>query len=189
MIADDDVDAQWYGPGFDDGDRLRMAQFGDEEGVGGRTARLGTLAERHRFGRGRSFIEEGGVGDFHPGQVHDHGLEIDQCFQAPLRDLRLVGGVCGVPAGVFQDVALDDRRRDGVGIAHADIGAEDLILGGQVAQVFQHGRFTARSSRSSGSGRRIAAGMASSMSSSSEDKVQDVASISLISWRAVPYAG
>ena len=82
----------------------------------------------HRLGGGGRFVEQRGVGDVEAGQVGDHGLEIEQRFEPALRDLRLVGRVGGVPAGIFEDVALDDRRRDRVVIALADEGAEDLVL-------------------------------------------------------------
>ena len=66
-----------------------------------------------------------------PGQVEDHGLEVQQRLQAPLRDLGLVGGVGGVPAGILQDVAQDHRRGDAVGVAHADEAAGDPVAPGQ----------------------------------------------------------
>ena len=51
----------------------------------------------------------------------------------PWRDFGLVGGVGGVPGGVFEDVALDDGGDDGAVVALADEGGEDLVLGGDGA--------------------------------------------------------
>ena len=45
MGADDDLDAQRFGAGADDGDGLRVNEFGDEEDVGVGVARPGALAE------------------------------------------------------------------------------------------------------------------------------------------------
>jgi hypothetical protein len=36
--------------------------------------------------------------------------KLSSSFEPPLADLRLVGRVLGVPAGVLEDVAADDRR-------------------------------------------------------------------------------
>src|SRR4030095_11103477 len=62
-----------------------------------------------------------------PGQVHDHSLIGEERLEAPLRDLRLIRGVRGVPAGVFQDVALNDRRRERGVIAEPDERPEYLV--------------------------------------------------------------
>ena len=50
----------------------------------------------------------------------------------------------GVPAGVFQDVALDDRRGDAVAVAHADEGAVELVQAGQAAHFVQQFGFAQR---------------------------------------------
>ena len=39
---------------------------------------------RHRLGGGCRLVEEGSVGDLQPGQVGDHGLEVEQSLQPPL---------------------------------------------------------------------------------------------------------
>ena len=70
------------------------------------------VRHRHRLGRRGRLIQQRGVGDLHAGQLADHRLEIQQRFQPALRDLRLVRRVGGVPAGIFQHVAQDHRRRD-----------------------------------------------------------------------------
>ncbi|MEZ4407645.1 MAG: hypothetical protein R3A52_14370 [Polyangiales bacterium] len=63
-----------------------------------------------------------------PGELRHHGLEVQEGFETSLGDLGLVGGVLGVPAGVFEDVPLDDRGGDGVAVAAADEGPVDLAV-------------------------------------------------------------
>lgn len=82
----------------------------------------------HGFRRGSRLIQQRRVRDLHAGEVDDHGLEIQQGFQTPLRDLRLIRRIGGVPTRVFQDVALNHARYDGVVIAHPDIRLEHLVL-------------------------------------------------------------
>ena len=86
------------------------------------------MAKRHRFGGGGGFIEQRRVRDVERGQIGDHRLEIQERFEPALRDLGLVGRVGGVPAGILQDVPLNHRRRDGVGIAGADERTRDDIF-------------------------------------------------------------
>jgi len=42
------------------------------------------------------------------GEIGDDRLEIEQGLEAALGDLGLIGRVSGIPAGVFEDGALDD---------------------------------------------------------------------------------
>ena len=72
-------------------------------------ARTVVKQHRHRF-RGRGgLVEQRSIRDLHAGQVDHHGLEIQQGFQTTLRDLGLIGRVGGVPARIFEDIALDYR--------------------------------------------------------------------------------
>ena len=48
-----------------------------------------------------------------PGQVGDHGLEVEQRLEPALADLRLVRRVGGVPGRALQHVAADHRRACG----------------------------------------------------------------------------
>ena len=82
------------------------------------------VAHGHGLGGGGGLIQQRGIGDVQPGQVADHRLEIQQRLQAALGDFRLIRRVLRVPAGIFQDVALNHRRGDAIVIAHADEGAE-----------------------------------------------------------------
>ena len=71
----------------------------------------------HGFGSGGGFIEQRGIGDFHAGEVHHHGLVVEQSLQSALRNLGLVRCVGGVPTRIFEDVSKDDRRRNRIVIA------------------------------------------------------------------------
>ena len=96
-------DAQRLGAGLDDLNGLRMAVAGHHKGVAFALDRA--FGQRHRLSGGCGFVQHGGVGHRHAGQVAHHGLEVHQRFHAALADLGLVGRVSGVPGGVFEDVA------------------------------------------------------------------------------------
>ena len=100
--------------------------------------------QAHRFGGSGRFVQEGGVGDFHAGEVDDHGLEIQQGFEAALGNLGLVGRVGGIPTRILQNVALDHGRGGRRVVALADVGGKHLVFlaqGIHMAQVvtFTHG--------------------------------------------------
>ena len=142
VVADDDLDAEGNGAGFDDVDRLRVALFGDEKrAVSGGVAFLEAVAHHHGLGGGGAFVEHGGVGDFEPGEVGDERLEIEERFEAALGNLGLIRRVGGIPAGVFKNGALDDAGGEGVVIAEADVAAENLIMGGKGAELGERGAF------------------------------------------------
>ena len=120
------------GPGAHHRDGLRVAVPVHEE----QPAVLFAHAFCHAHGlcRGRGFIEHGGIGDLHPGQVDDRLLEVQQGFQAALADLGLVRRVGGIPGRVLQHIAFYHRRHDGVVIAHADHGGEHAVSPAHAAQ-------------------------------------------------------
>jgi hypothetical protein len=130
-------DADRLGAGLDHFTGLRQHVVGDVEDFRGRLA--DALDQRHRFGGGGAFVQHRGVRDAHAGQVGDHLLEVQDGFQAALRDLRLVRGVGGVPGRVFEDVAQDDRRGEGAVVALADHRLHDLVLRGDALQLGQRG--------------------------------------------------
>ncbi len=136
VIANDDTDPERLGAGFNDIDGLRMAFLGNEKhpGIWPR-AYLHPVTHHHRFGGGGAFIEHGGVGDLESGEVGDDGLKIEEGFETSLGNLGLVGRVSRIPAGVFEDVALDDAGHGGVVITHADEAAESLILLGNLLEL------------------------------------------------------
>ena len=81
-----------------------------------------------------AFVEERGIGKGQPGQIGDHGLEIEQTFETALRDLGLVGGILGIPARILENIAKDYTGYNGVIIALTDIGLEYFILSGDFAK-------------------------------------------------------
>ena len=139
VIADLDLDADCVGAGLHHGDGLRQAGVGDEEAVAALPG--DAVAHVHGLGRRRGLVEQRGIGAGEAGEVHHHGLEVEQRLQPPLRNLRLIGRVGGVPARILQDVALDDRRRQRVVVAESDHGARDPVAPGELRQRRQHVAF------------------------------------------------
>ena len=136
VVADHDLDADRLGAGLHHRDGLRQAGVGDEEAV---TAVPGdAVAHLHGLRRRRGLVEQRGVGAGEAGEVHHHGLEVEQRLQPALGDFRLIGRVRRVPARILQDVALDDRRRERVVVAEADHGARDAVAPGEVGEFRQH---------------------------------------------------
>lgn len=82
LVADHDLDAQRLGTGAQHVEGLRVAMYGDEEGMAGLVLRQ-ALAEGHGLGGGSRFVEQGGVGDRQAGQVADQGLEVQQRSRRP----------------------------------------------------------------------------------------------------------
>ncbi len=136
-IADDDRDAERLGAGAHHVDRLRVAVGVDVEGLAAPPA--DPVAHRHRLGGRRRLVEQRGVRELGAGQVGDHGLEVEERLEPALGDLGLVRRVGGIPAGVLQDVALDDGRRDGVRVAHPDERSEDPVAVGDGTQPRERG--------------------------------------------------
>ncbi|MCY1505208.1 hypothetical protein D9M68_394050 [compost metagenome] len=136
------VEAERLGAGLHHRDGLRMAVFVDEEQV---ALRLGhALGQGHGFGGGGGLVEQRGAGQVEAGEVDGQLLEVQQRLQAALGDFRLVGGVGGVPAGVFQHVAQDHRGREGAVVTHADQAGPQLVLLGIAAQPGQGAAFVQR---------------------------------------------
>ena len=131
-ISHDHFDAERLRARLNDFDRLRVAIVGHEKSCS--TPDRG-VAERHRFGGGGGFIEERRVRDIERGQIGDHRLEIQERFEPALRDFGLIGRVSGIPTGILEDVPLDHRWRDGIGIARADERTRDDIFLRETAQL------------------------------------------------------
>ena len=102
------------------------------------------MRQRHRLGRRRPLVQQRGIGNGKPRQVDDHGLEVQQRFQSSLRDLRLVWRVRRVPAGVLQDVPLDDGRDEGIVVAVPQVRAVDAVALGHAAQLSEYVMLRAR---------------------------------------------
>ena len=98
----------------------------------------------HRFGGRGALVQQACPGKRQAGQICNHGLKVQQCFQTPLRDLGLIGRVLRVPTGVLQNVTENHRRRDSAGVTHADARSIDLILAGDRLQALQKLGFATR---------------------------------------------
>ncbi len=88
----------------------------------------------HRFCGGRAFIQQGGIGQRKTREVGYHRLEIQQAFESALRNLRLVGGILGIPARIFENISEDNAGYDGIVITLADIGFENLVYGSDLRE-------------------------------------------------------
>ncbi len=121
--------------GLHDSNILGMAVFIHEEGP-----RLGfghALRHDHRLGASCGFIQKRGIGHGQPCQIGHHGLKIQQCFQTPLGNFGLIGGVGRVPCRIFKDIAQDRGRRDSAIIALPDQRGHDLVFRAHSAQFAQ----------------------------------------------------
>jgi len=81
-VADDTVDAHGFGAITHNFDSLWVAGVGNVKHIA--LAFRQAVAHGHGFGCSRSLVEHRGICQFHPGQVADHGLKIQKCFQTPL---------------------------------------------------------------------------------------------------------
>ena len=117
-----------------------MASAGDEQSSA-RFVPLERVHHVHRFGRGGGLIEQGRVGDRQGREVAHHRLEIEESFEPALGHLGLVRRVGGVPARILDDVPLDHRRRDAVGVSESQIRFENLVVAGRLAQLAQVVKF------------------------------------------------
>ena len=116
VIADFDLDTERFRARLDNSDRLRMTIIGHEESF---PIRNDCVTKRHRLGGGCGFVQQRRICDIKCSQIHDHLLKIQQRLESALRDFRLVRCIGGVPTGIFQNVPLDDRRRNAIVIAGA----------------------------------------------------------------------
>ena len=110
-------------------DCLREAAVAREADVriAGAPARVNAVHQRHGFCGGRRLVQQRCACDFHPGQIGDHRLKVEERFQPALCDLRLVRRVWRVPAGVLHDHPQNHARCKRVVVAEADVGPEDLV--------------------------------------------------------------
>lgn len=139
VIANDNLNVQGPRPRPRHLDRLGMAPFRNEKHI---PFRLHILAEMHRLCGGRGFVEQRRIGHGQGRQVAGHRLKVEQRFEPSLRYLRLIRSVLRVPAGILQNIPLNDRRRDAIRVAHAHERPEHLVPGCDGAQLRQNGMFT-----------------------------------------------
>ena len=103
----------------------------------GLLAAAGAIGQGHRLSGSGGLIEQRSIGDRQAGELADQGLEIQQGFQTALGNLRLIGGVGGVPSRVFQHVALDQRWGGGVVVTKADQVAKHRVGCGALFELAQ----------------------------------------------------
>ena len=125
MITNLHLDAQRFRACFHHRDGLRMAAFRYKHHL---AIRFASEGKTHRLRRCRSFIEQGCVRHIQSSKIRNHRLEIQQCLQATLRDLRLIRCVGRVPTGIFQNIALNHRRRVCAVVALTDEGFFHFIF-------------------------------------------------------------
>ena len=100
-------------------------------------ARASAMHQRHSFGRSGRLVEQRGARHLHPRQIHHHGLEIQKRLQPALRDFGLVRRVRCIPARVLHHHPQDHAWREGVVVAEADVGPEDLVSVRQVSEAVE----------------------------------------------------
>jgi len=106
----------------------------------GKEAALATPRDRNahpeRLGGGRRFVEQGRIGERQAREVSNQRLEVQQRFEPALRNLGLVGGVLGVPTRILEDVALDHRRNDRVGVTHSNTRSDHAVFRRDLPEFF-----------------------------------------------------
>ena len=75
-----------------------------------------------------SLIQQRGVSNLQAGQLHHGVLEVQQSFQATLRNLSLVGSVGSVETGVLQNIAAQNRGGYSIVVSGTNHLDENLIL-------------------------------------------------------------
>ena len=133
-VIDLHFDAERFRARANDFDRFRMTIVRDEKDF---PIRNRGVTERHCLGRARRFVEHRRVRDFELRQINDHLLEVDQRFEASLRELSLIRRVSGVPTRIFQNVPLNDGRRDAIRVTGANKTFVDFVLLGNRAELSQ----------------------------------------------------
>ena len=82
--------------------------------------RIAASHQLHGLGHGGGLVQQRSSSHWQAGQILHHRLEVQQSLEAALGNLRLVGGVSGVPARVLHHVAADHGRGDRVEVTIAD---------------------------------------------------------------------
>ena len=126
-----DLEPQSGRAGRHDPDGLRQGVAVEQQ----HPPRLDTASgQGHRLGDRGGLVEQAGAGGGQPGQVGDHGLEVEQRLEPALADLGLVRRVGGVPGRVLEHVPADHRRGDRAVVAEPDHRGQRVVPGGEVAQ-------------------------------------------------------
>ena len=86
----------------------------------------------HRFCSGGGIVQHGAVGQWQTGHGGNHGLEYHQGLKPPLRYLRLIRGVRGVPGWILKNVAGNNGGCRGAVPAHSYQRTETFVLAGNL---------------------------------------------------------
>ncbi len=89
---------------------------------------LHSIRKMHPLSSRCPLVEHRRVGDLHPRQLHHHRLIVQERFHSPLRNLRLIWRIRGVPARIFQNVALNNRGHERTIVTHAYVGPSYDVL-------------------------------------------------------------
>ena len=92
------------------------------------------VAHRQRLGGRCRFVEQRSVRERETGEIRNHRLKVQQRFESTLGDFGLVRRVLRIPTGAFEDIALDHRWHDDIGVSHPDTGANHLVARGDLAE-------------------------------------------------------
>ena len=117
-VALDEFDTEWFSATSHDGLGLRERISVNHEH--GAFLTRDTTSQQHGLSNSCGLVEHGRVSGCHSRQVSNHGLEVQEGFEASLRDFWLVGGVGRIPTGVLEHVALDHARGVGSVVAKAN---------------------------------------------------------------------
>ena len=117
-VALDEFDSEWFSAASHDGFGLRERISVDDEH--GAFLTRNTTGQQHGLRHSCGLVEHRGVSGGHASEISDHRLEVQQGFQAALRNLWLVGRVGRIPTGVLEHIALDHARGVGPVVAKAN---------------------------------------------------------------------
>ena len=132
VVVDHQFDAEWLAAGDQYVERLGEDVTIDEKLVASlldRFARAEREHHQHRFGGGGGLVQQRAVADLHARERDHGGLEVQQRFEAALRNLGLIGRIGGVPRGILEDVARDGGRYGAGVVTHADERTQGAVLG------------------------------------------------------------
>ena len=105
-------------------DRLRMTIVGHNELV---APVCHGVRKLHCLSSGGGFVEQRRAGHWKAGQVAYDSLEVEQRFETTLRHFRLIWRVGGVPAGILENIPLDDGGRVRRRVAEPNEASPDLV--------------------------------------------------------------
>ncbi len=139
IVADDNLNVVAIHAGMQHSQRLREYIFIDKQ-----LRHIGfhlfaaTQGMHHTcsFAGSRSLVQQGTVGQRQSREFAHHRLKIQQRFEPPLRYLRLIWRIGRIPYRIFEYVAVDNCRSDGIVPAHADVGCKELVFGGDAPYFF-----------------------------------------------------